>query len=168
MSAQASTADVVIIGAGLVGCSIARALSLAGLQTLNLDRLPAAGYGSTSHSSAIIRPFYSHVTAAAIAHEARHRWLYWAEYLQHEDPAGLARYTESGGLVLMREGGEDQYAGNLAVLDEIGVAYELLDAAGLARLYPGISLEAFGPSRSSASVAHSSSISASTYAMTVR
>jgi sarcosine oxidase subunit beta len=144
MSSQKSR-DAIIIGAGVIGSAIALGLARQGLKTLNLDALPAAGYGSTSHSSAIIRPFYSHVTAAAIAHEARHRWLDWGEYLQHEDEAGLARYTESGGLVLMREGEEAAYAQNLAVLDEIGIGYELLDEQGVARLYPGINLEAFGP-----------------------
>jgi sarcosine oxidase subunit beta len=57
----------------------------------------------------------------------------------------MARYTESGGLVLMREGDEIQYAANLQVLDDIGAAYEILDAAQLSALYPGISLDAFGP-----------------------
>ena len=62
MSSQKSP-DVIIIGAGVIGCAIALGLRRAGLETLNLDALPAAGYGSTSHSSAVIRPFYSHVTA---------------------------------------------------------------------------------------------------------
>ncbi|MEJ2087528.1 MAG: FAD-dependent oxidoreductase, partial [Gammaproteobacteria bacterium] len=145
MSSHASR-DVIIIGAGVVGCAIALGLARRGLQTLNVDTLPAAGYGSTSHSSAIVRPFYSHVTSAAIAHEARYRWLDWPGYVGH-DERGLARYTECGGLVLVREGDEHLYAGNLAVMDEVGVDYELLDAAGVQRLYPGICLDAFGPPR---------------------
>ena len=116
-----SSADVVIIGAGLVGCSIARALSLAGLQTLNVDRLPAAGYGSTSHSSAIIRPFYSHVTSCAIAHEARSCWLRWGELLNLGASAALAEYRETGGLVVIKAGEEQQFDANLAALDEVGV-----------------------------------------------
>ncbi len=140
-----SSADVVIIGAGLVGCSIARALSLAGLQTLNVDRLPAAGYGSTSHSSAIIRPFYSHVTSCAIAHEARSCWLRWGELLELGAPAALAEYRETGGLVLIKAGEEQQFDANLAALDEVGVAYDLIDAADLTRRLPGISLHSFGP-----------------------
>ena len=144
MSSQNST-DAIIVGAGIIGAAIALGLSRKGLKTLNVDALPAPGYGSTSHSSAVVRPFYSHVTAAAIAHEARHRWLAWAEYLEHEDPAGLARYTESGGLVLIRQGEDAAYEQNLAALDEVGVGYELLDEHGVASLYPGINLEAFGP-----------------------
>ena len=89
--------DVIIIGAGVVGCSIALGLNRSGLKTLNVDVLPAAGYGSTSHSSAIVRPFYSHVTSAAVAHESRSRWLDWGGFLGSQDERGLARYTESGG-----------------------------------------------------------------------
>ena len=142
-----SSADVVIIGAGLVGCSIARALSLAGLRTLNLDRLPTAGYGSTSHSSAIIRPFYSHVTSCAIAHEARSHWLRWGEFVNLGESAALAEYRETGGMVLIKEGEEHQFDANLAAFDEIGVEYELIDAEGLAKRLPGISLQSFGPAK---------------------
>ncbi len=142
-----SERDVIVIGAGIVGCAIAHALARRGIATVNVDSLPAAGYGSTSHSSAVVRPYYSHVTSAAIAHEARFRWLDWASHLGHEDPAGLARYTECGGLVLLREGDASHHADNLAVLDEVGVDYELLDAQGVSALYPGICLDAFGPPR---------------------
>ena len=139
--------DVIIIGAGVVGCSIALALSRRGLRSLNVDTLPAAGYGSTSHSSAIVRPFYSHVTSAAIAHEARGRWLNWASWLELDESSTPAHYTECGGLILLKEGEESVYDGNLAVLREVGVEYRILDTQGLLALYPGMSLETFGPPR---------------------
>ena len=44
-----SARDVIIIGAGVIGCAIALGLSRRGFKTLNLDVLPVAGYGSTSH-----------------------------------------------------------------------------------------------------------------------
>lgn len=137
--------DVIIIGAGVVGCAIANSLSRAGLQTLNIDALPAAGYGSTSHSSAIVRPFYSHVTSCAVAHESRYRWLNWPEFLGFEDPGGFAEYHETGGLVLVREGEIEDYANNLNVLDNVGVDYEILDEASLLGLYPNICLDSFAP-----------------------
>ncbi len=144
MSSQTSS-DAIIIGAGVIGCSIALGLNRRGMRTINLDVLPAAGYGSTSHSSAIVRPYYSHVTAAAIAHEARFRWLEWESTLGFRDPAGMAQYTESGGLLLIREGEETAYEHNLRVLDEVGVTYERLDHNSVTALYPGICLDAFGP-----------------------
>ncbi len=135
--------DVIIIGAGVVGCSIACALSRRGIRSLNLDPLPAAGYGSTSYSSAIIRPFYSHLTSCAVAHESRALWLSWHE--QHKGPDPAATYIESGGLVLVREGAENEYQNNLDVLNAVGVVFEILDADQLATRHPGICLDAFGP-----------------------
>ena len=137
--------DVIIIGAGVIGCSIAYSLSRAGLATLNLDTLPAPGYGSTSHSSAIIRPFYSHVTACALAHESRHRWLAWSDYLGASAKEELAHYQETGGMVLVKRGQEQDYAANLAALEAVGVDYTLYQADDLLRRYPDMTFTSFGP-----------------------
>ncbi len=141
------TFDVIIIGAGVVGSSIALSLTRAGLKTLNVDALPAAGYGSTSYSSAIIRPFYSHVTACAIAHESRARWQQWPEFLASADPLGLARYNETGGVVLVAEGTEKDYAANLEALETVGVEHRWLTESDLQQLYPSICLDSFAPPR---------------------
>ena len=71
------TPNVVIIGAGVIGSSIALGLTRKGFKTLSIDALPAAGFGSTSYSSGIVRPFYSAIESCALAHEARSRWLRW-------------------------------------------------------------------------------------------
>jgi sarcosine oxidase, subunit beta len=139
--------DVIIIGAGVVGCSIAFALSKRGLKTLNVDSLPASGYGSTSHSSAVVRPIYSHVTSCAIAHECRFIWNQWADFLEVEDDRGMASYNECGGMVLIRQGEEHLYEANLTAMSEVGVEYQLLNAKDLEELYPGISLKSYGPPR---------------------
>ncbi len=59
--------DVIIIGAGIIGAATALELSTRGKRTLNLDKLPAAGYGSTGASCAIIRTHYSTLDGAALA-----------------------------------------------------------------------------------------------------
>ena len=61
--------DVIIIGAGVIGACTALELSRQGYRTLNIDKGPAAGYGSTSASCAIIRPYYSSLETCAIAYE---------------------------------------------------------------------------------------------------
>jgi sarcosine oxidase subunit beta len=137
--------DAIIVGAGVIGCSIAWALARRGIRPLNVDALPAAGYGSTSHSSAIVRPFYSHLTSCAIAHEARHLWQRWPEVIGVEDERGFARYTECGGLILVKDGDQGAYAGNLEVLEAVGVDYQFLDASQVTEMYPGSCLEGFGP-----------------------
>ena len=42
--------DAVVIGAGVIGAAVAFELSKRGYKTLNIDKLPASGYGPTSNS----------------------------------------------------------------------------------------------------------------------
>ena len=51
--------DCVIIGAGVIGSCLAFELAKKGYRTLNLDKGPGAGHGSTGNSCAIIRVHYS-------------------------------------------------------------------------------------------------------------
>ena len=50
-----SKTDVVIIGAGVVGASIALELQRSGRKVLDVDKGESVGGGSTSASSALIR-----------------------------------------------------------------------------------------------------------------
>ena len=44
--------DSIVIGAGIIGAAITLELTRRGHRTLCVDKLPAAGYGSTSNSCA--------------------------------------------------------------------------------------------------------------------
>jgi sarcosine oxidase subunit beta len=144
---QEQTFDAVIIGAGVIGASVALGLSRLGLRTLNIDTLPAAGYGSTSSSSAIIRPFYSAIDTCALAHEARCRWLHWPEFLNTEDESGYAAYFETGMLMLMAEGDKKRFQPSLLAMEKLGIGFEHLTASELSKRYPGLELASFGPPR---------------------
>ena len=140
--------DVAIIGAGVVGCSTAFALNKRGISTINLDALPAAGYGSTSASSAIIRPMYSHWVSAAVAHESRCVWQNWRDFVGAARSNPVAEYRETGGLVLVRSGDLDRNQPMLEAIAKVGIKYEIVTAEQIARLFPGISLSSYGPPRS--------------------
>ena len=86
------TADAVIIGAGVIGAATAYELARKGYKTLNIDKLPAAGYGPTSASCAIVRAHYSSWDGVAMAYEGFFYWKDWADYLGVEDESGLAKY----------------------------------------------------------------------------
>ena len=69
--------DAIIIGAGIIGAATAYEMAKQGWKTLNVDKLPAAGYGSTSNSCAIIRTYYSTLDGCALALEGYHYWKQW-------------------------------------------------------------------------------------------
>ena len=139
--------DVIIIGAGVIGASIALGLSRRGLKTLNIDALPAAGYGSTSNSSAIVRPFYSAIESCALAHEARHRWLNWPEFLNSDDESGFAHYDECGMLILMSEGDEQRFKPSLQAMTEVGIAFSHLTTDEISENFPLFETTSFSPPR---------------------
>ncbi len=142
---RSESVDAIIIGAGVIGSSIALGLSRKGYRTVNIDALPAAGYGSTSNSSGIIRPFYSALESCALAHEARSRWLKWPEYLASEDERGHAKYIECGKLMLLARGDMKIFQNSLNAMKEVGVAFEHLTVRELAKRFPAFDLASFGP-----------------------
>jgi sarcosine oxidase subunit beta len=142
---RSRTLDVIIIGAGVIGSSIALGLSRNGFKTLNIDALPAAGYGSTSNSSGIIRPFYSAVESCALAHEARYRWLNWPDFLACPDESGYAKYVECGMLMLLAEGDKKLFQNSLDAMREVGVGFGFLSTDELRERFPAFDLASFGP-----------------------
>ena len=79
--------DAIIIGAGIIGCSVAFELAKMGRKTLNVDKLPAAGHGSTANSCAIIRLHYSTPDGVAMARDGYYYWINWENYLETRDPS---------------------------------------------------------------------------------
>ena len=71
----------IVIGAGVIGSSIALELSRNGDDVIVIDKGAGAGQGSTSASSAIIRFNYSTLDSIALAWESYHCWKNWREHL---------------------------------------------------------------------------------------
>jgi sarcosine oxidase subunit beta len=97
---MADSYDAIIIGAGIIGSCLGFEMAKKGWKTLNVDRLPAAGYGSTSFSCAIIRTHYSNLDSTAFAYENFFHWLDWPGYLGASDELGHAIFRQCGCLVM--------------------------------------------------------------------
>jgi sarcosine oxidase subunit beta len=136
--------DAIIVGAGIIGAATAFALAKKGWRTVNVDRLPASGYGSTSASCAIIRPYYSTVPGSAVAYESHYYWQEWPDFLETGDERGLARYVNCGCIVLKTEQNKDLEP-VCAIMEEIGAPYRHLSAAEVEERLPIVTMEKFGP-----------------------
>ena len=140
--------DAIIIGAGIIGCCVAFELSKRGKKTLNIDKLPASGYGSTSNSCAIIRLYYSTPDGVATAREGYYYWQDWPFYLGlgARDPKGLAIYRNTGALVIKTEINH-QLKNVMAALDDLGVGYIELEPEEIKRYLPQVDLQAYYPAK---------------------
>ena len=133
----------VVVGAGVIGAAVALELARAGHEVVVADRGPAAGTGSTSASSAIVRYHYRHRDEAAIAWESGKRWARWGEYLGRVDPRGMARFVQTG--LLLFAGEHLDMAAATRHLTDLGVAIERLPADQVAQRFPGIDPGIYGP-----------------------
>lgn len=129
------TADAVVIGAWIIGCSVGMALASSGRSVLVVDRNPGPGQGSTSASSAIIRFNYSTLAGVATAWEAHWSWLDWDGFLGGPDKDGsLARFRRTGSLCL--DAPAHDPARVLRLFDVVGVPYDVLTPDAIRRAYP--------------------------------
>ena len=138
--------DAIIIGAGIIGAAIAFEMARGGRRTLNIDRLPAAGYGSTSHSCAIIRVYYSTVDATALACDSYFHWKDWAGYLGAEDERGHAVFHDCGTLVMKTEQ-NGHCRRSMAIMSELGIPFEEWDAERIRETLPPYDLAGFAPAK---------------------
>ena len=138
--------DAVIIGAGIIGCSIALELSKQGFKTLNVDKLPSAGYGSTSNSCAVIRAHYSTLEGTAVAYESYQYWNDWAGYLGVKDPAGLAEFNKRGVLVF-KSRVNDELKKVRDIMRELGIGFEDWDIDKIKEKFPILNHISYYPPR---------------------
>ena len=136
-------ADAIIIGAGVIGAAVAFELAKRGYKTLNIDKLPTSGYGSTSNSCAIVRASYSTWDGVAMAYEGFFYWDDWANYLGVEDERGMIKYMKTGSILLKLQG-EDHSKKCLKFYGEIGIEHEILDLEALKKRMPIYSHDQYG------------------------
>jgi len=135
-------ADAIIIGAGVIGSSVAFELAKRGYKTLNIDNLPTSGYGSTSNSCAIVRAHYSTWDGVAMAYEGFFYWDDWGNYLGVEDERGMIKYMKTGSIMFKLQG-EDHSKKSLKFFEEIGVEHEIWDLEKLKERMPIYSHDQF-------------------------
>jgi len=119
--------DVIIIGSGVIGSSIALELSKKGFKTLNLDSLHGSGLGSTSFSSGICRSWYSVKDSIMIAEEGFEYYKNWGDHIGVDDPKGNAKLRECGGLILNSEESLPFINKFTKLFDELKIPYEVWD-----------------------------------------
>ncbi|MEA2250841.1 MAG: hypothetical protein QOG70_1083 [Solirubrobacteraceae bacterium] len=137
--------DAVIIGAGVIGAATAFELARKGYRTLNIDKLPASGYGPTSNSCAIVRAHYSSWDGVAMAYEGFFYWQDWDGYLGVVADAGTARYMQSGTILLKSATGHHEKV--LEHYRALGVEHEEWDRSTLVERMPIYDTHAFWPPR---------------------
>ena len=125
--------DVVIVGAGIVGSSIALELARRGLQVLVVEK-EAVGGGSTGASSACIRQGYGREEAIRLARDGLKAWERWREHAEIPVGTPAARFRRTGAFYLMSD--PEKLRAQAARMRSCGVPIEEWSRADAAARYP--------------------------------
>ena len=130
-----TTADVVIIGGGVVGTSILFNLGRLGVTDTLLLEKDVLGSGSTGRSQAICRMHYSNPVTAKMAWESLSIFKHF-----NEKVGGESGFVETGYLVVVKDEDRAGLLRNVAMQREMGIDTMQITAADLRDIAPMVSV----------------------------
>ena len=126
------TADVIIVGAGVQGASLAFHLARRGARVLVLERESVAA-GATGRSSGFVRMHYDLESDARLAWASFPYFRSWQELVG----AGDCSFVRTGFMQVMSAGLSDAVRANVAMHQRIGIVTRIVEPAEVAHLLPG-------------------------------
>ncbi len=141
---SSSSANIIVIGAGVVGCAVAFHLARAGARVRVFDKGGICA-GMSARSGALVRMHYTFAPEAALAWKSHHYFRNWSEIV-----GGRCGFVETGFAVVVDERNAARLRANVAMLQGVGVDTEVVTAAELHRRQPhafvgDVALAAFEP-----------------------
>ena len=132
------TYDAIVIGAGVMGASIAFHLAERGLKAAILERKVTAS-GATGHSSGLVRMHYD------LAAESELTFASYKNYFGNwkERVGGECGFINTGFLQVAKREHEDKLRGNVANQQKIGINTSVISAAEVKKLFPDLVTEHF-------------------------
>ena len=132
---MSSNYDVIIIGAGIMGCNTALQLARHGMKVVLFDK-DAIGAGPSGRSSAIVRQHYSNRLTARMARYSLDVFQDFSERV-----GGECGYTRTGFACVVAAGDQDGLAANVALQKEVGIQTDLISIEALAEIMPAMAMD---------------------------
>src|SRR5438093_4422592 len=136
---MADTADVVVVGGGVIGTSIAFALASAGVKRVTLLEKGALASGASGRSSALIRMHYVNEEDARLAWASFPVFRDWRERM-----GGPPVFTQTGFVAVVGHRDSAALRANVEMLKKIGIDTTALSPAELKTLQPFVNVDDVG------------------------
>ena len=127
---MANTSDVIIIGAGIHGTSLAFHLAQRGVKAILLEKRFVAA-GATGRSSGLVRMHYDTEIDSRLAWESFRYFRNWSEMV-----GGNCGFTRTGFIQIVARKDIDALRANVAMQQRVGIPCLLISAEDVSRLAP--------------------------------
>ena len=131
-----ATADVIVVGAGVQGASLAFHLARRGVRVAVVERSGVAA-GATGRSSGFVRMHYDLAVESALAWASFPYFTNWADHVGAGDPG----FVRTGFLQLADDHDAGALRLNVAAQQALGIATSVVTPVAIADLVPGIVLD---------------------------
>ena len=132
------TYDAIVIGAGVMGASLAFHLAERGLKTAVLERRVTAS-GATGHSSGLVRMHYDLAAESELTFKSYK--LYFSNW--RERVGGDCGFINTGFMQIAKREHEDKLRGNVANQQRIGINTSVISAEDIKKLFPDLLTDQF-------------------------
>lgn len=122
--------DIVIIGGGVIGCSIAMQLSKMSFGSITLLEMNAISSGATSKSGAMIREFYQIDFLIEMAKESK-------KFFEQSD----INFIKNGRIYLFSKENTDSAYNNAILNKKLGVNIDVIDIKQIKNLIPEVNID---------------------------
>jgi sarcosine oxidase subunit beta len=127
--------DVIVIGAGVVGCSIAFHLARANARVIVLDKGGICA-GMSARSGALIRMHYTFAPEVELAWKSLGYFSNWREIV-----GGDCGFIRTGFALIAGDDNETRMRRNVAMMKSLGVEVELCEGAELRKIDPSVNID---------------------------
>ena len=131
-----SSADVVIVGGGIQGTSVAYHLAKRGITNVALIEMDLVGSGSSGKSAAMVVNAMSREETIRLSQESFKEYLGFAE--QTGESSG---FRQLGHLTIATYPVEQELREEVAIQRKLGVPVEILDPCGIQEIAPALNVE---------------------------
>ena len=129
---MAATADVVVIGGGVIGASTAFQLATLGVKRVVLCERHFPAAGASGKSGALVRMHYTNEPQARLAHASLPYFSNWNELVGRGD----CGFLKTGMARLVTAENEPKLRANVEMLERVGINTRVIGARELAELAP--------------------------------
>jgi sarcosine oxidase, subunit beta len=133
--------EVIVIGAGVVGCSLAFHLARSGARVTVFDKEREVCAGMSARSGALLRMHYTFAPEAELAWKSLRYFAHWDEIVGRDAERRGCGFVRTGFTIVVGPPNAEKLRANVAMLREVGVDTSVIEPAELRSLEPAINVD---------------------------
>jgi sarcosine oxidase subunit beta len=134
-------AEVIVVGAGVVGCSLALHLARSGARVTVFDKAGEVCAGMSARSGALLRMHYTFAPEAELAWKSLGYFANWEAMVGRDAERHGCGFVRTGFAIVVGPPNVEKLRANIAMMRAVGIDTSVVEPAELQSLEPAINVD---------------------------